>query len=109
MRALTIGGYKPNQRVKLTLDGQAQRKEKWKMWSGIISLDNLRSKAAAAQGGIIKVTIEQLNEVMIEIQSSRPTTAPPDRGCRHSHSSYQVDPETLHVWCFSCKPPRQVS
>jgi len=38
------------------------------MWSGIESLDQLRSEAAASPTGWIKVSIEQLNQVKTEIE-----------------------------------------
>jgi len=38
-----------------------------KMWSGIKSLDNLRSRAAAFSSGSITVTINELNEIAREI------------------------------------------
>jgi len=41
------------------------------MWSGIETLDKLRSKAAASTTGTIKVTIEELNKVMSEIQDAQ--------------------------------------
>ena len=31
------------------------------------------------------------------------------RTCRHAVSNYQLDGDTGHVWCFSCKPPRCVT
>ena len=45
----------------------------------------------------------------IEYAKTHLTPAAPDRGCRHAHSNYQVNPDDCSVWCFSCKPPRQVS
>ena len=30
------------------------------------------------------------------------------RGCRHHLSAYEINPDDLSVWCFSCNPPRRV-
>ena len=36
-------------------------------------------------------------------------TATKAHGCRHAVSNYQVNPDDGSVWCFVCKPPRQIT
>lgn len=44
---------------------------------------------------------------------TRPDNTPPEAQpnpiCRHGDSNYQVSPYDGDVWCFACKPPRNIS
>jgi len=45
----------------------------------------------------------------VTLQKKRMTTPNATTPCRHGPASLDSDPETGDVWCFACKPPRNLS
>ena len=79
------------------------------MFKKSVTLDELRMKAAASPTGVIKITIEQLNQIATEINEAAEQAAAPDgvTAPANLHPSY-YNP-TSAAWGPLNPPPRSLA